>query len=460
MPPGTYAPHPVFEEFYLENGGVNLFGYPVSTVFTNQSGKRFQYFETVLMSYDPLTDRISFEPLGLELGLDALPVMIWQGEGRDGDDGLLIGEFRIHPAFVPLFLSLGPDRVGLPISDPFYNSGRNRMEQHFEAAGMFFLLNDPEETPSLLDYGLVACQNCRLQSTPRQENAVIQTPLTNTGFYNQMAWANISIGLTGEVLKGPAMALDGTTDLVFEHMVLYNQDGTLKIRPLPVLLGLKDEFYYAPISHPDLIFRYIDGEVGHNVYRPFDTYIWENGGYAISGEPISEIIPLNRELQQIRQCFENYCLEYIPQNTGVEVRPVPLGNLYLENNLQSYVSTKEHEDTGKIDNQGPRHVNPFTLIVWEHPTVVDSQTPETITVKVVLENTPQPGLIVTLKVTLPNGAEAFYEMPPTDENGTTSYTLTPVQGENSELVFYEACLQVQGETQLCVEQSFMIWGNP
>ena len=111
MPPGTYAPHPVFEEFYLENGGHELFGYPVSTVFTNQSGKRFQYFETVLMSYDPLTDRISFEPLGLELGLDALPVMIWQGEGRDGDDGLLIGEFRITPGICAA-LSLPGTRPG------------------------------------------------------------------------------------------------------------------------------------------------------------------------------------------------------------------------------------------------------------------------------------------------------------------------------------------------------------
>ena len=82
-----------------------------------------------------------------------------------------------------------------------------------------------------------------------------RTPLTNTAFYDQMDWANISIGLTGEVLKGPAMAVEGTTDLVFEHMVLYDQDGTLKIKKVPVQSSLAEGFLFAPISHPDLIFR-------------------------------------------------------------------------------------------------------------------------------------------------------------------------------------------------------------
>ncbi|MBN2044323.1 MAG: hypothetical protein JW757_04815 [Anaerolineales bacterium] len=460
LPPGTYAPHPVFEEFYLQHGGHNLFGYPVSTVFTDQAGTRYQYFETVLMSFNPANGAISFEPLGLQLGLDTLPVLAWQGPDKHGDDGLTVGEFKIHPAFVPLYLSLGPERVGLPITDPFYNPGRNRMEQHFEGTGMFFLLNDPEETPLLLDYSLVACQSCRPQSHPRQTIAIIQTLLPDDKIYEQMKWANIPISLTGEMIKGPALLVDGTIDFVFEHLALYHQDGALKIRPVPVLLGLKDEFYYAHISHPDLVFYEINEGAGHNIYRPFDTFIWENGGYQVSGEPISEIIPLNRELGQIQQCFRNYCLEYIPQNVGTEIRPVPLGQFYLESHIPIYVPTKESEDSGKNDNQNERSVTPFTLIVWEHPTVVDSQTPETISVKVILENTPQPGLTVTLKVILPDGTEAFYQMPPTGEDGTTSYTLNPIQAENSQLVFYETCLVVQGKTQLCVDQSFMIWGNP
>ena len=460
LPAGTYAPHPVFEKFYLENGGIDLFGYPISTVYTDQSGKRYQFFETVLMSYDPGSDLITFEPLGLDLNLDTLPVLVWNGQGRDGDDGLIIGEYKIHPAFVPLYLALGPDRVGLPISHPFYNTGRNRMEQHFEGAGMFYLLNDPEQTPALLDYGLVSCPGCRPQNNPHQKNAVVAIPLTNTSFYDQMRWANIPISVTGEEIKGPAETIDGTTELVFENMTLdIDQDGVLKIKKVPVLLGLDDEFLYVPIPNPDLIFYPIKGDTGHNIYRPFDEYIQENGGYTVSGVPISKIVPINRELNQVRQCFENYCLEYNPLVPGAEVRPIPLGQLYLEQLQPVYIGDKDNSETTS-ENQNVRHISPFTMIVWEHPTVVDSQTPETISVKVVLEGTPQPGLTVTLKVILPNGTETFYEMPPTAEDGTTSYTLSPIQAENSQLVVYEACLQVQGETQVCVAQSFMIWGNP
>lgn len=459
LPAGTYAPHPVFEEFYLENGSIELFGYPISTIYTDQNGKRYQFFETVLMSFDPAREWITFEPLGLELNLDTLPVLVWNGEGRDGDDGLIVGEFRIHPAFVPLYLSFGPDRVGLPISHPFYNPGRNRMEQHFEGAGMFYLLDDPEQTPALLNYGLVSCSSCRPQNNPRQNNAGIAIPLTNSSFYDQMRWANIPISVTGEPIKGPAEKAGGATELVFENMVLVIRDGALKIKKVPVLLGLKEESLYTPIAHPELIFFPIKGDGGHNIYRPFDEYIQENGGYAVSGAPISEIVPINRELNQVRQCFENYCLEYNPLYPEAVVRPIPLGQLYLEQVSPVYVGDKENSETPP-ENLNTRHLSPFTMIVWEHPTVVDSQTPETISVKVVLEETPQPGLTVQLKVTLPDGAETTYEMPPTAEDGTTSYTLSPIQAENSQLVFYEACLQVQGETQVCVAESFMIWGNP
>ena len=83
LPPGTYAPHPVFEDFYLENGGHELFGYPISTVFTDQSGKRFQYFETVLMSYDPLTEGFLSSRWGLNSGwILCLSCLAGRGQGR------------------------------------------------------------------------------------------------------------------------------------------------------------------------------------------------------------------------------------------------------------------------------------------------------------------------------------------------------------------------------------------
>ena len=52
-------------------------------------------------------------------------------------------------------------------------------------------------------------------------------------------------------------------------------------------------------------------------------------------------------------------------------------------------------------------------------------------------------------------------MPATAQDGTSTYTLAPIAGENGDLVYYEACLYVQSDVDpACVEQSFMIWGNP
>jgi hypothetical protein len=408
------------------------------------------------MSYDPASGQVSFEPLGLDLGLDQLPVLPWAGDKPE--DGLIVGEFIIHPAFVPLYLSLGPDLVGLPVTQPFANNSSNRFEQHFENLGMFYRLDDPEKRVALLKYGLVQCGDCGPQQNPGLTNAIIQEPITEPFFYQQMAQWSISMSVTGDVVDGPLDVVDGSTELVLEYMALSARDGVMQILPLPVLMGLKDPNYYDPIGLSELVFIPIKDGAGHNVLRVFDIFIRQNGGYVVSGQPITELISVNPEIRQIRQCFENYCLDYLPDLPDHRVRPVRLGARYLEQGFTAYVEEKDGSEV--TANQVQRHINPFTLLVWEHPTVVDSQTPETISVMVALENTPQPGLEIILSVTYPDGTEAVITMPPTEENGITSFTLDPVQGENGDLVFYETCLLVQGETQLCVEQTFMIWGNP
>ncbi len=456
LPPNTYAPHPVFEDFYRQQGGPEMFGYAISTAYTNQMGARFQFFETVLMVHDQLTGQIRFEPLGKSLGFDRLPAA--PAETGYYEDGLVVGEFYIHPAFVQLYLDFGPEMVGVPLTQAFINHSRNRIEQHFENLGMYFVLAGPEQTAALLDYGSVACEPCKAQSGPGLGNALIQTPLTDSFFYQQMERSLISVALTGEVLTGPVQDADGTTDLVFEHMVLLAENGGMRIRPVPVLLGLKDEFHYAPMGIPSMIFYDMGGGAGHNIFIAFDAYIQSHGGYAVAGRPITEVRLLDVEQKTLRQCFENLCLDYLPHLKGAEVRPARLGELYLQAGLRNYI-------VGEMDQQQPgnqveRHTSPFTFLVWEYPTVVDSYTPETINVMVSLENTPQPGMQVILTVTYPDGRQERIEMPPTIADGTTSFTLPPVAGENGDLIFYETCLLVQGNEQLCVEQSFMIWGNP
>jgi len=459
LPAGTYHPDPIFEQFYEKNGGFDFFGYGISTIFSDETGHKYQYFETVLMVYDPIREWIYFEDLGNQLGLSTLPVPAWTGESLD--QGVLVGEYIVHPAFVPLYLELSPELVGAPITEPYLNLSRNHVEQHFENMGLYFLIEDPEKTVGMLEYGRLDCGGCRPQYYLEDRAGIIQAPLKDASFYPLMEEKQISISLTGEVVRGPALVVDGTTDLVFKHMVLFkDQNGELKIRPVPVMLGLQDDFLYSPLLINGMVFYEYHEGVGHNVFALFDEFVRQNGGYEVAGKPITEIIPMDQNTK-IRQCFENYCLDFLPDAAMAKVRPTALGEFYLEQVPPQYETPIGSSDSSDKDyTSQPRNKSPFTLIGWENHTVVNSETPQTIFVMVSLQNTPQPNQEMMLKITYPDGAETTIKMPPTNEDGLTSITLEPIAGQNGELVIYEACLQVQGAESACVQQSFLIWGNP
>lgn len=459
LPVGTYFPDPIFKQFYENNGGFKLFGYGISTLFSDQTGEKFQYFETVLMVYDPITDQIYLEDLGNRLGLKNLPVPTWAGDSLD--DGLLVGEYFIHPAFVSLYLKLGPQLVGQPITQPFMNVSRNHIEQHFQNLGMYYMLDDPEQTVDLLEYGRLDCGGCQAQYYLGDRAGIIQPPLTDTSFYKMMDEMQINVSLTGEVVRGPAMIADGSTDLVFQSMVLHKVNGELKIRPVPLLLGLQDEFLVNPLIKDGMVFYEYENGLGHNVYFVFDNYVRQNGGYQISGRPITEMILVDEQNLQIRQCFENYCLDYFHNAATAKVRPTALGDLYLERVAPDYIGLAETEEVpGKGYTTHPRNKSPFTLIAWENHTVVNSSTPQTIYVMVSLQNTPQPNKELVLKIIYPDGAETYIKMPATGEDGISNITLEPIAGQNGELVIYETCLHIENAESACVQQSFLIWGNP
>jgi hypothetical protein len=192
----------------------------------------------------------------------------------------------------------------------------------------------------------------------------------------------------------------------------------------------------------------------------FDDYVHQNGGYQVSGRPITEIIPIDKDNGQYRQCFENYCLDYFDNATTAKVRPTPLGKKYLDELNHDFVlPTGEQDGNGEYTTQ-PRNKNPFTLIAWEDHTVVNSSTPQTINVVVSLQNTPQPDKELTLKIIYPDGAETSIKLPATGDDGRTSITLEPIVGQNGELVFYEICMEVSDAGPVCAEETFMIWGNP
>ncbi|HAG09720.1 MAG TPA: hypothetical protein DCK87_09225 [Desulfotomaculum sp.] len=65
-PIGQFSLEKVFEKFYKENGGVEIFGYPVSEIITTADGSKSQYLTNCVLNYAPQTGRVSIYPLAEE----------------------------------------------------------------------------------------------------------------------------------------------------------------------------------------------------------------------------------------------------------------------------------------------------------------------------------------------------------------------------------------------------------
>lgn len=462
LPKGTYPVDVVFKDFYDQHGGVDLFGYAISTAYTTVQGEKGQYFETVLMLYNSNTGAIYFGSIGRDLNLGDLPVSAWAGPTAGG---IYVGSNFIHPAFASLYLTLGPDLVGAPLTDPTINISQNRIEQHFENLGMYLDLGDPAAKASLLFYGRLHCLACNYQN-PLMETAIVTRVLPGVAVNRQLRELGINTTLLGNLVEGPADRYDGAQDYIFEYLVLRETDGILEVQDVPVQLGLSEDRLYNPVNDSNFVFIEILDGGGHNVFHLFDNFIRAHGGYQVSGNPISSLTRLDAETNVLRQCFENYCLDFIPDAPGNQfVKPVPLGKIFFDKFSEEYRQPKFGDEPGgqgasSSTTIGERSLSPFTLIAGETHPNVDSQTTQVLFFWVKLQQTPQPGMELVLTITYPDGHEEVVTLEPTDENGYTSYTLAPIPGENGNLVRYEACLNYGDLPPVCVEQVFMIWGNP
>lgn len=450
-PYGAYEIDPIFWSYFRRKGGVEEFGPVLTTLFSNSSGEKLQYLESGLLVYDPSENRFYFAPLGLELKLGEPPE---SGVSRPGD--LIINGYRVHPGLSGYYLDLGRDLVGAPISNPHYNYAKNRLEQHFENLGLYYQLDDPERIPHLLSYGLLACSSC--QTYPSSESARIQQPITDGLFLNYIHSNGIPTDLLGDIVHGPALRIDGTTEMIFEHLALLGRDGYIIIQPIPQELGYSNGELFAEIDNPMVEFIPIQDNYGHNVLIEFHNFIQVNGGYAVSGLPTTELYPLNLETEVIRQCFTNCCLDFYPNAIEAKVRPAQLGNEYFLRNNHIYVPTS-HVDA-PIDSISPRASVPFTLHVWESTSAINSKTPQTISAMVFSQGVPQPNQNLELYIAMPDGGQKLYYLPITNENGRTGITIEPISGENGSLIQYQVCLGIEGQESICAKHSFMIWGNP
>jgi hypothetical protein len=447
---------PIFWSYFNRKGGVEVFGHVMTSIFSNSAGEKLQYLESGLLVYTPAENRFYFASLGLDLKLGEPPntEMLQSGD-------LVINGYRVHPALSDYYLDLGRELVGAPISNPHYNYAKNRLEQHFENLGLYYILDDPERAPHLLAYGLVHCSSCVQKYPPPSSfspEGEVTLPSDDVLIETYLRANGIPADLVGDLVKGPVLRTDGSTEHIYEHLALRSKDGRITIQPIPSDLGYSGTPLVAQIESPLLIFISMQDNLGHNVLKEFHNFIIQNGGYEAAGAPTSEIFTLNLETAVIRQCFTNYCLDYLPEAFEAKVRPVQFGEEYLNRNRDAFIPGPE--DDAPDTSTSPRKQDPFTLHVWESNTTINSLTPQTISAKAFSQGVAQPNQNLELYITMPDGTQQLYYLPTTNENGETGITIPPISGENGSMIQYKVCLPIEGHESVCVENLFMIWGNP
>ncbi|MEN8240429.1 MAG: hypothetical protein ABFS17_00790 [Chloroflexota bacterium] len=452
-PYGNYEIDPVFWAYFKQHGGTDQFGEVITTVFSNTAGEKLQFVKSGLLVYTPAEDRFYFAPLGTTLKLGEPP------EPRTPEPGdLILNNYLVHPALVNFYLEMGRELVGAPITNPHYNYSKNRLEQHFENLGLYYLLDDPDKTPHLLSYGLLACTSCQAYAPyPDLDPGGMGYPVTDALFDHYIQSNGLLQEVLGDVIEGPTLLSDGSTELVFEHLVLSASDGKISTQEVPQALGFSTNQLFEQIQSPLLVFVPLQDNLGHNVLILFHRFILNHGGYEIFGAPTTELFSLDYETITVRQCFSYLCLDYNPDALEAQVRPAKLGLDYLKRSNNQYPIPDPIIDP-TADSTSPRA--PFTLYAWESNSAINSETSQTISAMVFSQGVAQAGQNLELYLTLPEGTELLYYLPTTNSEGRSGISIQPIEGENGTLILYQVCLPIEGQESICVQHSYMIWGNP
>jgi hypothetical protein len=428
-----------FQEFYESLGGESVLGPPISVMY-EERGQKLQFTAATLMVFDPLaneSERFTLAPLGNAMNVSAPPLAPTSPNGHE-----------IYPGFITLFRQLGGTRItGKPLTSVIADPANKRIIQYFENVGFYQLETDPPDTAKLLYYGVWKCaQACNYPS--KQESIVI--PPKSPGYGIAGAVDRLDPGLTGFPLTDIYISKDGREEQVFENMVICTDEdspGGIALRPLPNLLDIRPD-KPSQAGQDEGKFIAVDGNRGFNVPDHIDEYIERNSGYEFIGNPINNYNKISEGLY--RQCFENLCLDYRPDNTtGLQIRPMPLGRRYRQN--ISEIASKD---------DGINSFDEVTLTVWESYPVVNSKDIQEIFVMVLDGRNPLKNIDLIMDLTMPDGSHQTHNFTPTGQDGRSSLEIAPIVASNGTLIVYQICLDNVPEGADCVYNDYLIWGNP
>jgi hypothetical protein len=436
----TYQVDSLFIHYYERLGGRDVLGPAISPLYY-QNQISYQYTITCLMMYNQATKKYQLAALGREM------VVAEALKPRIGEDTIPYsnGHF-IYPAFEALIKNLGGfDIVGYPLTEVRYNEIEHRLEQYFENVGFYQMDDDPNGEVYLLAYGSWKCGvNC--SQIPTANNR-IDLPIKKAAPFVTFV-TNIGADFSGFALTEPFFAPDGNLQQIFENLVLAinpEHPEIVTLLPLPELSGYKPDPLERPSSDPNFYFFQVETNTGYNVPVQFMDYIKSRGGIKIVGRPIMRAKTVGEDL--LAQCFKMICLQQKRDVYGMlTITPLPLGVEYRDKVYAVQVKPISRDIYSEISIQ-----------LWERYPMISPHKKQEIGAGVYAGNDPLPNVELELIVTLPNGREKVFNMPPTRENGETQLLLDPIAAEKGTLIPYQVCVISPNQQRFCVKESYLIW---
>ena len=437
---GTYPVDPLFIHYYEQFGGLDVLGPAISPLYHHDQSS-YQYTVASLMIYNHTAQKYHLAALGKEMVIaEALKPKV-------GDSKIPYsnGHF-IFPAFQAFITKLGGiDIVGYPLTEIRHNDLDRRFEQYFENVGFYQMDDDPNRAVYLLAYGSWKCGATCSQTAAL--NSRIDLPIKKAAPFVIFV-TNLGADFTGFALTEPYQASDGYLEQIYENLVLAvkpEHPELVALLPLPELTGFKPDPLERPSNDPNFYFFLVGTDKGYNVPVRFMDYIKSHGGINIVGIPITRLKKTGDNL--LVQCFKKICLqEKRDVYDMLSITPLPLGIDYRD---------KVYTVPQKSISQDV--YSEISIQLWERYPMISPKSTQNISAGVYVGNTPLPNIEPVLILTLPNGSEKVFSMPPTGENGETQLHLDPVAAQNGTLIPYQVCVIAPDQQRFCVKDSYLIW---
>jgi hypothetical protein len=313
-------------------------------------------------------------------------------------------------------------------------------------------LNDQipvEETPLISPNGTAA-------RTPAKSSATARPTEMQQPFLAAIKAWNGSADF-GRPLTQPAQTVDGMLEQVYENVVVYappKHPDQAKLRPVALMLGMLT-MQAGPQKYSEsdgMVFYPVSGDQGYHIPIVFKDFIDAHGGMDVAGAPIAEV--LQYSLDTYRQCFTNYCLDYVTSAPDEQkVRMAPLGQMLLAASQNSGGST-----------DAPFVFSPSTVnltVTAANPKVGSGEDQQiSLQVETSTDHSPLVDVGASLIVYYPENKQVSLQFPATDSSGVSSVTIPAEAGlSNGTVVPYQVCLSGPSSAAVCVKETYLVWGN-